>query len=88
MKRWIILAAAVATLESAGAASAQSASASCTFSNPAYSGKCVESVKIPDGSSAQQECETILACLNDVHCSKTYCKGTEIRTGWRLESAK
>jgi hypothetical protein len=61
--------------------------ATCTFTNPSYAGKCVETADVKPGSSAQQACESILRCLNDVGCPKTYCRATEIRTGWRLESA-
>jgi hypothetical protein len=62
--------------------------ATCVFSNPAFAGKCVENADIGQGSSAQQACEAILSCLNNVDCLKTYCQATEIRGGWRLESAK
>ena len=61
--------------------------ASCVFTNASYSGKCTETTEIPSGSSPQQACESILRCLNDVGCAKTYCSATEIRSGWRLESA-
>jgi hypothetical protein len=62
--------------------------ATCVFSNPGFSGKCVENAEFAEGSSAQQSCQAILSCLNDVDCLKTYCSATTIRTGWRLESAK
>ena len=62
--------------------------ATCTFVNATYSGKCVETTEVPAGSSPQQACESILRCLNDVGCVKTYCQATTIRSGWRLESAK
>ena len=58
------------------------------FTNPGFSGKCVENADIAERSSAQQACQAILSCLNDVDCLKTYCSATTIRTGWRLESAK
>ena len=61
--------------------------ATCVFTNPSYSGKCVETADVPSGSSAQAACESILRCLNDPGCVKTYCRATEIRSGWRLESA-
>jgi hypothetical protein len=61
--------------------------ATCVFGNPSYAGKCVETADVPSGSTAQQACESILRCLNDVGCPKTFCRATEIRTGWRLESA-
>jgi len=61
--------------------------ATCTFVNASYSGKCVETAQIPSGSSPAQACESILRCLNDVGCVKTYCQATTIRNGWRLESA-
>jgi hypothetical protein len=62
-------------------------SATCVFSNPAYSGKCTQTSPIAAGSNEQKTCESILQCLNDTRCLKTYC-GTEIRMGWKLESAK
>jgi hypothetical protein len=61
--------------------------ATCVFTNPAYSGSCVETADLVSGATAQQACESILRCLNDVGCPKTYCRATEIRSGWRLESA-
>jgi hypothetical protein len=62
--------------------------ATCVFSNPGYSGKCVQNTDVPQGSTAQQACESILQCLNDVDCLKNYCNSTTIRNGWKLESAK
>ena len=66
---------------------ATSSSATCVFSNPGFAGKCTQSAPIAAGSNEQKTCESILQCLNDTRCLKTYC-GTEIRTGWKLESAK
>jgi len=62
--------------------------ATCTFTNPAYSGKCVQTADVAQGSTAKQACESILQCLNNVDCIKTYCNATSIRGGWKLESAK
>lgn len=62
--------------------------AACIFTNPSFSGQCVENADVADGSSAQQACQAILSCLNNVDCLKTYCSATTIRTGWKLESAK
>ena len=62
--------------------------ATCVFTNPAFAGKCVENADVADGSSPAQACESILQCLNDVDCLKTYCQATTIRSGWKLESAK
>jgi hypothetical protein len=73
------------TLSSAGPPPTQ---ATCVFTNPAYSGKCVENASVADGSTPQQACQAILSCLNNVDCLKTYCSATTIRTGWKLESAK
>jgi hypothetical protein len=67
---------------------APAAQATCVFTNPAYSGKCVETTSVQGGSTAQQSCEVILQCLNNVDCLKTYCQATTVRTGWKLESAK
>jgi len=62
--------------------------ATCVFTNPAFAGKCVENADVGEGSTPQQACASILQCLNDVQCLKTYCQATTIRSGWRLESAK
>lgn len=62
--------------------------ATCVFANAAFAGKCTENATVAQGSSPQQTCESILRCLNDTACLKTYCQATEIRSGWRLESAK
>jgi hypothetical protein len=61
--------------------------ASCVFTNASYSGQCVETAEVRSGATPQEACESILRCLNDVGCPKTYCRATEIRSGWRLESA-
>jgi hypothetical protein len=91
--RWLALAALLctATLGIAPApspTSAPTARATCVFTNPAFAGKCTETAGIPEGSSAQQACDSILRCLNDVQCLKTYCQATTIRSGWKLESAQ
>jgi hypothetical protein len=62
--------------------------ATCVFTNPAFAGKCVENVDVSEGSSPAQACQSVLQCLNDVDCLKTYCQATTIRNGWKLESAK
>ncbi len=72
----------------APAPAAASPAATCVFSHPAFAGKCQENAAIPAGSNEQKTCESILQCLNDSRCAKTYCQATEIRTGWKLESAK
>ena len=71
-----------------GPAAAPSKQATCVFTNPAYSGKCTETASVAEGSTAGQACQSILQCLNDVGCLKTYCQATTIRSGWKLESAK
>ena len=71
----------------AGPAAAEDGRASCAFANPAYSGDCKVTTDIPDGSTAQETCEMVLTCLNDVQCTKTYCGSTTIRSGWTLVSA-
>jgi hypothetical protein len=87
----LLLAAVLAGATSAPAgtqdAPAKPQTATCVFSNATYAGKCVETAEVPSGATAQQACESILRCLNDVGCAKTYCRATEIRSGWRLESA-
>jgi hypothetical protein len=60
---------------------------SCVFTNPAFSGKCTENVKVVDESTAAAACAAILDCLNDVRCTKTYCSATTLRGGWKLDSA-
>jgi hypothetical protein len=66
----------------------QPATATCVFTNPAFAGKCVETAEVGEAGSPQQAGGSILACLNDTRCLKTYCQATTIREGWRLESAK
>lgn len=58
----------------------------CTFSNPRYSGKCVEQVAPDDKQTPRQACTAILDCLNNPRCVKNYCSATTIRGGWVLES--
>ena len=64
------------------------ATATCVFTNPAYSGSCTQSTPIAAGSTAVQACQSVLSCLNNVQCEKTYCNATTVRGGWKLESAK
>ena len=75
-----------------GAAPASSAdgqsTVTCSFSNPSYSGYCKQTQPIPQNSSANAVCQDILSCLNNTQCLKTYCNATEIRGGWKLESAQ
>jgi hypothetical protein len=73
---------------SAPAPVSASPTATCVFSNPGFAGKCQENVPVAAGSNEQKACESILQCLNDSRCTKTYCQATEIRTGWKLDSAK
>jgi hypothetical protein len=60
----------------------------CTFSNPAYSGYCRQTASATGDETANDACQEILACLNNVQCTKTYCDATQIRGGWKLVSAK
>ena len=61
----------------------------CSFSNPAYSGRCGVSEETPRSVTPQKACEAILACLNDTRCvTKTYCNATTVRGGWKLEEAR
>ena len=62
--------------------------ATCVFVHQAFAGKCTERPEIPEGSTAKQACASVLSCLNDVRCIKTYCQATTLRTDWKLESAK
>jgi hypothetical protein len=74
---------------SARAAAAQApARATCVLIHPAFAGKCTETAEVPEGSTARQACESILSCMNNVACTKTYCQATTIRQGWKLESAE
>lgn len=60
----------------------------CVFSNPAYSGRCTVSEETPKAATPRKACETILSCLNDTRCTKTYCNATTIRGGWKLEESR
>jgi hypothetical protein len=60
----------------------------CAFSNPRYSGWCRVTEEVPDTSTPEGVCQTVLRCLNTVACTKTYCNATEIRSGWRLEKVE
>ena len=80
--------AALGTAPAPPAPSPPAARATCVFTNPAFAGKCTETASIPEGSSARQTCDSILRCLNDTGCLKTYCQATTIRSGWKLESAE
>lgn len=60
----------------------------CSFSNPAYSGYCRVSEKVPRKMSPAAACQSILSCLNNSQCIKTYCNATTIRGGWRVVSSK
>jgi hypothetical protein len=60
----------------------------CTFSNPSYSGHCKRPASATADQTAYDACQPILACLNDVQCTRTYCNATQIRGGWRLVSAE
>lgn len=62
--------------------------ATCVFSNPAYSGNCTQTVPVDAGSNAAQACQSVLQCLNNAQCEKTYCNATTVRGGWQLVSAK
>jgi len=59
----------------------------CSLSNPAYSGRCVVTVDLSEGSTPAASCRPVVDCLNDSRCLKTYCSATSVRGGWKLESA-
>ena len=59
----------------------------CTLSNASYSGYCKVTEQAPASQSANDACQTVLSCLNDVQCLKTYCNATQVRGGWQLVSA-
>jgi hypothetical protein len=75
-------------LTSSATAGEPPARATCVLSHPAFAGKCTETPAVPQDSTPRQACESVLACLNTVACTKTYCQATTIREGWNLESAK
>ena len=60
----------------------------CSFSNPNFSGWCRASADVPEGKTGRDACVSILDCLNDSQCSKSYCNSTEVRTGWKLEKVE
>lgn len=67
-----------------GSPSDSGSSVTCAFSNPGYSGWCRQNVDVPKGRSARAACSSVLSCLNDLRCTKTYCDATTIRGGWKL----
>jgi hypothetical protein len=60
----------------------------CTFTNPAYSGECVESTEILEDSTATKACQAILDCLNNPRCVTTYCNASTVRSGWVLKRSE
>jgi hypothetical protein len=60
----------------------------CALSNPAYSGWCRVTEAVPADSTPAAVCASVLACLNDTACTRTYCNATEIRGGWKLEKVE
>ncbi|MEW6337670.1 MAG: hypothetical protein ACOY3Y_04780 [Acidobacteriota bacterium] len=88
-----ILAVAVLAALGAGAASSPGAAArapkaTCTFSNPAHAGDCVEVTEVAEDSTPHDACVAILNCLNDARCVKVYCNATNVRQGWKLKAAE
>lgn len=75
-------------LGSTQAQSGETVTVACTFTHPAYSGACRESVSSAKTVPPAKACQEILDCLNAPSCTRTYCQATTIRGGWRLESAK
>lgn len=63
-------------------------SVTCSFSNPSYSGWCRETRPVPEGGSAEQICQDILSCLNNVQCGEAHCNATQIRGGWKIEKVE
>jgi len=62
--------------------------ATCVLSNPGFSGLCTQTTPLAPGATVAKACESVLQCLNDVNCLKTYCSATTLRSGWKLESVK
>ena len=88
---WVVVLLALFAATRGRAASGDSQSggtATCVFTNPAYSGACTQSTPIAAGSTAAQACQSVLSCLNNAQCEKTYCNATTVRGGWQLESVK
>ena len=77
-----------ASLGGAAQAPGETYTVECVLSNPAYSGRCTVSEEATKASTPKQACETVLSCLNDARCSKTYCNATTIRGGWKLEESR
>jgi hypothetical protein len=75
----------LATAAAAGQKAASTRAVTCSFSNPAYSGWCRQTVTVPNGKSSARVCREILSCLNDTRCTRSYCTATEIRGNWKLE---
>jgi len=73
---------------SASPAAAEQRTAVCTFTNPAYSGECVESTTIAEDSTAKKACQAILDCLNNPRCVTTYCNSSTLRSGWVLKKSE
>ena len=92
MKRIVLTALLLVLILEARSATSQgvppAAKATCVFTNPAFAGKCVQNADVGKGSSPKQACESILGCLNNTGCLKTYCQATSVRNGWKRESAK
>lgn len=84
----VVLLVPLATRGAAAPENPGGAQATCVFTNPGYSGKCTQTVAVPSGGTAAQACQVVLECLNNAQCSKTYCDATQVRGGWKLESAK
>lgn len=73
----------------AASESADTYTAECSFTNPAYSGQCTVSEETQRSVSVRDACNRVLSCLNDNRCvTKTYCNATTIRSGWKLVSAR
>ncbi len=85
----LVLAATLAGMNARGAA-AQSGTVqvTCTFSNPAYAGSCVETTTRTEKQKPSAACRPILDCLNNPNCAKSYCQATTVRQGWTLKSAE
>ncbi len=80
--------AAVASWYPASAGAQQSINVTCTFSNPAYAGSCVERTTRSAKQKPGEACQPILDCLNNPNCAKSYCQATTVRQGWSLKSAE
>jgi hypothetical protein len=72
----------------AGSSPTPGRSVVCELSNPAYSGWCRVTEKLTGEATPASACKSVLRCLNDTSCARTYCNATTVRGGWKLEGIR